>query len=235
MRRASVIALAALMGAALLALPASAAKKEKLVDLFWVTPDSAALAAVASIALLPAATYDNVIENEKAVERACAQSLSGSGYRWISGTTSRTLLRSGPGGDSLYKAVRDMILKNARVDSLAAGSVCAFLRVRALLSLRVDNWDLVKMEWDQAGKPSTMLRIRAALVDSLGRLLWTVSGSEYAEGLYHEPLPSAPGSDPLVHGNIGGGESGAPPDPIEVLLRLFVRWAPHFPARAAKS
>ena len=220
-----------IIAVALLFATASGAKKERLVDLFWTTPDSTTLATLGSIALLPPASYDNSIENERRVELAWAQHFGGTGYRWISGTTSRIMLRTGAGGDSVAKAVRGMILKSGRVDSLGAASICARLRVRALVSVRLDNWEQVKMEWNQSGKPSTSIRLSAFLVDSLGRLLWTGSGSEFAEGPYHQPLPSPPGSSELIHGNISS-DVGGPPDPAEVLTRLLARWAPHFPTRS---
>jgi hypothetical protein len=217
------------------AAPASAAKGEKLLDLFWTTPDSTALAEVESIAQLPVATYDNVIEHEKVVENAWAQLFRRSGYRWLSATTSRNLLRSGAEGDSVSKAVREMILADGRVDSVAAASVCARLRVRALLCVRVDQWQQVKIEPTDSGKPSTSIRLRAALVDSLGRLLWTASGGEFAEGPYQQAVPQPPGAQALVHGDIGQKQVGGPPDPLEVLTTLFTRWVPHFPAHVRPS
>lgn len=230
--RAALTACVALwLAISLHATPATAAKKEKLIDLFWATPDSAALAAVGSIAQLPAATFDHVSQNERAVEMAWSQSFGANGYRWVSSTTSRNLLREGAGGDSVTKAVRDMILKNGQVDSVAAASVCARLRVRAVLSVRVDQWDQRKIEWAESGKPSTNVRLRAALVDSLGRLLWSASGSEFAEGPYQQAVAQPPGAPDLNRGDTDRKQGGGPPDPGEVLMRLFKRWAPQYPAR----
>ena len=234
--RAALRLCAATLVALCLAAPAGAAKKEKLVDLFWTTPDSTALAAVGSIAQLPVASFDHVIENEKVVEGAWSQLFGGTGYRWLSGSTARNLLRvGGSGGDSVAKAVRDMILANGQVDSTAAASVCARLRVRALLSMRIDQLEQVKIEWTDSGKPSTNVRLRAALVDSTGKLLWTASGGEFAEGPYQQALPQPPGAQALIHGDIDKKQAGGPPEGIEVVLRLLTRWTPHFPARVAAT
>ena len=231
-RAALVLCTLVLLATAMLATPTTAAKKEKLIDLFWTTPDSVALAAVGSIAQLPVATFDHVSENERVVEMAWSQSFGASGYRWLSSTTSRNLLRGGAGGDSVTKAVRDMILKSGQVDSVSAGAVCARLRVRAVLSVRVDQWEQRKIDWAESGKPSTNVRLRAALVDSLGRLLWSASGSEFAEGPYQQAVAQPPGAPDLNRGDTDRKQGGGPPEPSEVLMRLFKRWAPQFPARA---
>jgi hypothetical protein len=101
--------------------------------------------------------------------------------------------------------------------------------------MRVDTWDQIKMEPEQAGKPSSTIQMHAALVDSSGRLLWTLSGSETAEGPYHDAVAEPPGAGAGIHGNIADNTASGPPSLSEVLTRLFTRWAPQFPSRSLES
>jgi hypothetical protein len=145
----------------------------------------------------------------------------------------KDLLRRAFGGDSALLAVRKGVLKDARVDSLSARALCKALRVTAILSIRADQWDQIQMEFNQTGKPSTTVQMRAALVDSTGRLLWTASGSETGEGPMHQ-------GDGGTLGVKGSGidlqpvtGQGGPPSFQEVLTPLFTRWIKEFPAPPA--
>jgi len=226
-------ALAAVAFALTLALPALAKDKKK-VDLVYVNPDFSKLR-VESIALVPAASFDNKLEHEKLVEDSFAQAVRPAGYRWMTSSSSRDLLKSAAPNDSLYKAVRNGVLKNVRVDSTAAPAVCALLRTDAVLTLRVDQFDQLQMEWDQAGKPSTTIQLKAALVDATGRLLWSASGSETAEGPYHDPSAGTLGmsSSGLTQQPVTG--QGGAPSFEEVLAKLTTRWGQSFPAKTAAT
>jgi hypothetical protein len=91
----------------------------------------------------------------------------------------------------------------------------------------------MEMEFNQAGKPTTTVALTAALVDSSGRLLWTASGSETAEGPYHDPstAPLGVSSSGLINKPITG--QGAAPSYPETLGKLLARWLPNFPAKPA--
>jgi hypothetical protein len=186
---------------------------------------------VESIAMLPAAAFDGNLQNEKTVEGMLARALRGAGYRWLSTASTRVRLRSAASDDSLLHAVRDQTLENVGVDSLTAIAVCALLRSDAVLSIRVDRFEQVKLEPGQNGKPSTTVQAKAALVDANGQTLWTISGSEVGEG----PLQSSD-RDPtrLPNGGVNINPSATGPGPPsfdEVLTKLFDRWAARFPAR----
>jgi hypothetical protein len=225
----------ALIVTALVALPLGAApKKERTTDKVWTRSDLADFR-VERIAMIPVVTASNDLPSEKQVEVALAQALGASGYRWISPTVSRELLRAAAPNDSLLRAVRQQILAGVRVDSLASPRVCAKLRCRALLGVRIDQWEKRELEWGQSGKPSTSIQLRAALVDSTGALLWSVSTNETAEGQYHEA-----GSGTI--GVTGGGlqrnpvtGQGGAPEFAEVIQTIAQRWAKAFPARAAAA
>ena len=226
----------ALIVIALLAAHGDAApKRGKPLDKIWVHPDFATFG-IEKIAVLPVATFDNSFEAQKIVEQAFAQVFRATAYRWLSPTSSRDLLRVRSGGnDSLVNVLRARILKAGRVDSLAAPELCAWLRSDAVLSLRVDQWERQQVEWNQSGKPFTQVQIRVALVDSLGRLLWSASGSHKGEGSDHSPNAAiggvkASGLDPSPITAL----AGAPTFP-EVVLPLFTRWVEVFPGKAAPA
>ena len=162
------------------------AQKPRAGDELWTRPGADSLA-VDRIAMLPAASYGADAAAERLVEGALARALRPAGYRWISAPMAKELLLARPGGDSLLKAVRRALLEAPRLDSLVAPELCARLRCDAVLTVRVDRWDQIRLEDYQSGKPSTTVQIKAALVDSLGRLVWTASGAETAEGPFQNP------------------------------------------------
>ena len=224
------------VAAAVAALPlsgVSAAKKEKQVDRIWVSPDIASFKGD-RIALLLVASYDHNYPNEKQVEAAVGQNFQATGYRWISASSAREMLRNEATGDSLINALKQGLLKEPRVDSLAAPGLCARLRCQALLSFRIDLWEQRNMEWNVAGKPSTTIQLKAALVDSAGKLLWSAAGSQTAEGQYNDP-----NSNPMVADEAGvqrkNLEGLQAPSPPLALAPLMTRWVAKFPARSAPS
>src|SRR5262245_45233853 len=167
---------------------AAAAPKEKgrkTGDLIWVHPEFDSLG-LQAIALLPAASYDHNRQNERLVEGLFAQSVKSTGYRWVSPQVARELVRVAQ-GDTTIAAIDKDLLTQGRVDSLRARRVCRAVRAGAVLGLRIDQFEKIEVEWNQSGKPSTTVRLRAALVDSTGRLLWSASGSETGEGTHHDP------------------------------------------------
>jgi hypothetical protein len=209
-------------------------KKEKGGDLAWVNTEFASFG-VDRIAMIPAVTYNNELVVEKQVEGIVAMSLHESSYRWISAGTVREMLRSFAPNDSLLKAVRQSVLQNARVDSASAPRLCARLRCSALLTMRVDQWEKQEIDWDQSGKPSTSVQLKAALVDSTGALLWTAASSETKEGPYHDanatPIGMSGGSlqqKPVT------GQGGAPAFD-EVVTGVAKRWATFFPTKPSAA
>jgi len=68
-------------------------------------------------------------------------------------------------------------------------------------------------------------------------LLWRIQGSETVEGIYVEPntnLSEASGSATTRNTGLrGASAAGRPPDAVDVLDRLFARWAKLFPAKPA--
>jgi hypothetical protein len=230
-----------LAGALLLALPLAWAvlaragddkKGGKKLDVYWTSPEAAGTR-LRSVALLPGATYDNDLKAEKEIEMGWGTPARTTTYRWLFSTMTKDLLRHAFGGDSILTVVRKSILKDGRVDSLTARALCTALHTSAVLSIRADQWAQIEMEWNQTGKPSTTVGLKAALVDSLGRLLWTAAGTETGEGPMHNAdsgtigvKSSGLGTEPVT------GQGGAPAFE-EVLSPIFARWIANFPAPPA--
>jgi hypothetical protein len=229
MNRPLVAALAAAI--ALAALAGAAEKRGKQKDAIWSNPDFKSFG-IRSIGVIPPVSYDHNLQNEKSVETALASVLKGAKLRWIASLPARTLITRDPGGDSLLKAVRARLLDSPRVDSLLAPELCRRLRTDAVMSLRVDRMEKLEMEFNQAGRPSTSVQVTGSLVDSTGALLWSATGSETAEGPYHDPSAAVIGvkSSGLNTTPITG--QGGAPSFEEVLTTLFQRWADRFPTRA---
>jgi len=228
------IAVAMLLGLALATPAGTAEKKGKRVDTIWVHPEFARFN-VQSVAMLLPVSYDRNLQTEKLADGVWGAALRTTGYRWIGGSSSRDLLARTPGGDSLTLAVRAKLLENPRVDSLTAPVLCQRLRTDAVLTLRIDRWEKLEMEFNQAGKPSTSVQLRAALVDSSGTLLWTASGSETAEGPYHDPTAGVIGVKSSGLGTTPVTGQGGAPSFNEVVNTLFTRWVATFPARTAPA
>jgi len=230
--------IARIVGVALLGLMlpqgVAAAKKDKKLDLFWTHPEISSHG-FRTVALLPAATFTHDLNAEKEVEFAWSPLARGTGYRWFFSSMTKDLLRRAFGGDSVLLAVRKGVLKDGRVDSLSARSLCKALRVGAVLSIRADQWEQIQMEWNQTGTPSTTVQMRAALVDSSGRLLWTVSGSETGEGPMHQADSGTLGVKSSGLGLQAVTGQGGAPTFQEVLSPLFTRWINGFPAQATPA
>jgi hypothetical protein len=221
--------------AALLVLPAAGSSKDQrrtAGDLIWRHPQYAELAP-ASIALLPAASFDGNAERERLLTASCAAGLGGRGYRWMSATTSRAMLSGDSTGQTLMAQARAEVLQKARVDSTIARRMCVLLRVQAVLGVRLDEWESQTIEPSQSGKPWSRAYVRAALMDSTGRLLWSAEGSETVEGLEHEASTNATGIESSSPRNEFATGEGAPPKPQEVFQRIVTRWAAVFPPRSA--
>ncbi len=228
--RARVLVPGALGLGVALALLAGAAGAARKADVFWTSPEMAALD-VRSIAMVPAASYEHSLEHERLVEGSLGAALKGAGYRWVSTLVTRDWIARA-GGDSLKAAVAAQLLAHQRIDSLDAPMLSRTLRARALLCVCIDRMEQMQLEPHQSGKPTTTVQMHASLVDSTGRLLWTANGSETMEGPYQDPANGSLGVDATGLGNsLVTGRQGAPTY-REVLDKMLARWAPQFPARA---
>ncbi|MGH7740758.1 MAG: hypothetical protein ACRENS_01915 [Candidatus Eiseniibacteriota bacterium] len=228
---------ALLLGTALVMLTAASGSKDTrrpAGDLVFTHPQYAQLAP-ASIAMLPAASFDSNSERERVLAVTWAANFGSKGYRWMSATTSRAMLSSDSTGLALMAAARGAVLKQARLDSTIAQRMCRKLRVQAVLGVRLDGWDSQTIDTAESGKPWSRAYVRAALIDSTGRLLWSAEGSETVDGLEHTAVSNATGIESSSpHRDFATGE-GAPPSPQEVFQRIAIRWAAVFPPHPAPA
>lgn len=216
-----------------LAFPALAQKGARRSDAVWTSPGFAAREPRA-IAMLPAATYDDNVEARRQAESAVARALRAKGYRWVSTLITRDrMVKSG--GDSLLNALNRRLLEAPRLDSLEAPGYARLCFATALLTIRVDRFEKLEMEFNQAGRPSTTVALTIALVDSSGALLWSASGAETAEGPLHDPGAGAMGVKASGLNNTPLTTQGGAPSFPETLDKLLARWAPAFPARTAAA
>lgn len=214
----------------LLAVMAFAADNKSATDQFWLAPDYDAYP-VRSIALLPPATFDGNFENRRLVETAVGQALRGSGHRWVSSFMIRDIMMKN-GGDSLTQALNEKLLRTPRLDSLDAPRLARLLRTRAILTVRVDQMERRELEPGQSGRPTTAVHLRAALVDSTGRLLWTASSTETLEGAQQDAEANVIGVKASGLNNQGIGNTTSAPTFQEVLTKVCSRWKEPFPKRA---
>lgn len=229
-----IVSLVLVAGVLAAATPGSAADKGKgLGDRFWTAPDIARYP-VATIAMLPPATYDGSVEARKMVESAVGQALKGSGHRWVSPFLVNDYLEKA-GGDSLTKALKTKLLKNPRLDSLDAPYLSHALRARAILTVRVDEMERRELEPGQSGHPATTVQLRAALVDSTGRLLWTAYSNETLEGAQQDADANVIGVKASGLNTQGIGNTTAAPPFQEVLLKICQRWIEPFPKPAPRD
>lgn len=229
MRFSSLSLLGILAVCGCIAAPVRAADKPTGRDVYWTAPDVADHP-VNSIALLPPVTYDGNADHRKLIEDALGRALKASGHRWASPFIVKdNLMRAG--GDSLQKVLRDKLLADPRVDSLDAPFLARTLRVRALLSVRADQMERLQLEPNQSGRPSTTVHLRGALVDSTGRLLWTASSIETAEGQRQEAGGNIIGVKASGLNNTAVGLTTSAPAFDEVLARVAQRWLVAFPQR----
>ena len=203
-------------------------KAKKGGDLIWTHPSFDSLQ-IKSITLLPACSFDHNRENERRVENLFAQALRPAGYRWVTPAGARELIKTAQGESTLARIDAD-ILKNGRIDSLRAGALCRATRTNAIMSMRIDLFEQNQVEWNQSGTPNTTVQLRAALVDSAGRLLWSASGGETGEGTPHDPSAGTVGVKSSGLGTTPITAQGGAPSYDEVTMRLVTRWMTHFPA-----
>lgn len=209
---------------------AHAAERTRNGDRYWTAPDIADYP-IAAIAMLPPATYDGSVENRRLVENAVGQALRGSGHRWASSFLIRDYLLKN-GGDELLASVNASILEAPRVDSLQAPELSRILRTRGLLAVRVDQMERRELEVGQSGRPSTTIQLRAALVDSTGRLLWTAHSTETLEGQQQDADANVLGVKASGLNNQAIGATTSAPPFQEVLAKIGARWKEAFPKRA---
>jgi len=208
MRRRIVVALIAALFPVLLASSGAGAAKRHAN---WVHPQYASFH-VQRIALVPVVTYDHDADAEASIGTALLRALSTKGYAWMAPESVVAVLAVEPADGTLHPdAVRRYVLrsKEARVDSLAAPTLCGRLQCDAVLSARVED--------AQSGRPW----MKGALVGRDGTLLWT--GDRTADsfvGRTRDKTARRAAEHAAAQSWVGG------------LLPILDRWVSDFPTAA---
>jgi hypothetical protein len=218
----------------------AAAPPRKPADVVWIHPDKTRLN-VGSIAILPVVALDGDARAVTIVEKALPWKWVPTGHGWLQASSSQEKLRAARDGEALLQKLTEQVRHSGRMDSVIAQRLARLVPLGAYLVVRVDAWRQYERDRTQLkAKPSsTTIGLTAALVDSNGTLLWSISGSEV---IGEERGESQAGRRPSFEGGLGGPMGIRPgalgiglqtvstaPTYEDVLARLLARWKPLFP------
>lgn len=124
----------------------------------------------ATVAVLPVATVAEQPTVERAVEAGWVTLYADAQTHWMPTQEVRAKLEEGsaePG--SLAAAVDRQLWRDATISPVLAGHLCRLLGVDAVLTVRVDRWEL-------ADGGRGIVEMTAVLTGEDGRRLWSISG-----------------------------------------------------------
>ncbi len=124
----------------------------------------------ATVAVLPAVSVTGNHAAERLVEENWVRLYGGSEMRWLPASIVRAHLEGAPGGEAFARDVAGQIWQTGQVNPEAAGRLARMFGADALLSLRIDRWEIVN-GW------RAIVEMTAVLTDEDGTPLWTISGS----------------------------------------------------------
>jgi hypothetical protein len=120
-----------------------------------------------------------------------------------------------------------------RVDSLTARDVARQLQVQSVLCIRIDRWE--RLEVWAPRRTRAFVAMRAALVDSGGAVLWTVSGENSAPTSLRFQTELAENESPSWFKDWGvplaTADRRRAPDFDKAVSELLARWVKRFPVR----
>ena len=173
-----------------------------------------------------------------------------SGYQW-QGTTPDLIASAGAIEWAGYsERIANQVRRSGRVDSVTAIAVTRLLHTPAILSLRIDRFE--------HKNDRTMIELTASVVDSTGRLIWSIAGAsgsgsgadihsvspEQWQALEllrrNEPARYLASSGEEESGSVYRSEMVFPPSiaPLQserALYGLFARWSHHLPQHVTTS
>jgi hypothetical protein len=124
-----------------------------------------------TIAILPAVSVNEDAGAEGLVERSWTEFCGDPGIRWMPADQVRAAVAGAPDGPaSLATLAEAQIWRNGEVDSEVAGRLAQLLDVDAVLSVRIDRWEIV-----DGGR--AMVEVTAVLSGADGARLWSISGT----------------------------------------------------------
>lgn len=124
----------------------------------------------ARVALLPVVAVAENLDAERLVESTWVDLYGGAGMEWMPADRVRARLAQDPGerGD-LAAEVDAQVWQRGEVDPGAAARLARLLGVDALLSVRIDRWEI-------ADGGRGMVELSAVLTGADGTRLWSISG-----------------------------------------------------------
>jgi hypothetical protein len=137
-------------------------------DIAWVDPRLGRLE-LTEIAVLPAVAIEDDPIAARLVEGYSALLMVETGHTVLTAPQVRHVMAgAGRRPEALTEAMTRQVWSSGRVDARMAATLARLTGAPALLSVRIDRWEIVD---DRAE-----VELSAALVDSTGRLLWRISG-----------------------------------------------------------
>jgi hypothetical protein len=123
-----------------------------------------------SVAVLPVVAVSDDPTAERLVEASWVALYQDSKTRWMPANEVRTLFaKSDDGSGGLAREVNRQIWRNGAVEPEMAGRLTRLLGVHAVLSVRIDRWEI-------ADGGRGMVGMTAVLTDRDGTRLWSISG-----------------------------------------------------------
>jgi len=153
--------------------------RDPLLHAVKITPN-----ALGDVAILPAVSVNGDPLAEYRAEAGWLAQYGLGRVRWMSPDVVSQRIAAA-GGDELAREVREQIWRNGAVDGPTATRLCRLLGVSAVLSLRVDRWELAERRG--------MVALTATLNGADGPELWSASGNS---GFGRRELPD---TDALEH------------------------------------
>ena len=125
--------------------------------------------AFTTIAILPVASVNENTAAERLVEGSWTEFCGQGGIRWMRADDVRAALARTATGPADLEEVHAQIWRRGEVDSGSAGRMARSLGVDAVLSVRIDRWEI-------ADGGRAMVQMNAVLLGADGARLWSISG-----------------------------------------------------------
>ena len=123
----------------------------------------------ATIAILPVASVSENPGAERLVEDSWPEFCGEGGIQWLRADSVRAVFAGAAAGSVDLDAVHAQIWRRGVADSEAAGRIARQLGVDAVLSVRIDRWEI-------ADGGRAMVEMSAVLSGADGARLWSISG-----------------------------------------------------------
>jgi hypothetical protein len=203
-------------------------------DEAWVHPDIAAHR-IREIAVLPIV---NVVDDARAPayveERIGLQFCDHTPQLWILPSDARKMLeRATHQPYSLLDTLSSQIWREGVVDRVQARDVARQLGVESVLCVRINQWER-RVDYTPHNMRAFVV-MQAAVVDSAGSVLWTISGENWATTSHEQQVALAEANIPPRSGEWGvtmlSAYRRSAPDFNQAVSGMLERWAKSFPIR----